>query len=83
VDKDDFMRLKIQMVSLGAFIIVVSLALSFGTGVVQASRKGDGAKGEAKSEKNTPDRAAAYYHFSLARSMEEGGNFISAVDEYK
>ena len=71
------------MVSLGAFIIVVSLALSFGTGVVQASRKGDGAKGEAKSEKNTPDRAAAYYHFSLARSMEEGGNFISAVDEYK
>lgn len=40
---------------------------------------------ESSSTQRTapPGRAAAYYHFSLARTLEEGGNFLSAIDEYK
>ncbi len=29
------------------------------------------------------DKAEAYYHFSLARTLEESGDFAKAIDEYK
>jgi tetratricopeptide (TPR) repeat protein len=46
--------------------------------------KRGGSQAASVTEKNPPtDRAASYYHFSLARGLEETGNFLSAVDEYR
>jgi tetratricopeptide (TPR) repeat protein len=46
--------------------------------------KREGSQAASAAEKNPPTgRAASYYHFSLARGLEETGNFLSAVDEYR
>jgi tetratricopeptide (TPR) repeat protein len=54
----------------------------------EAAEKKKGGKDAATAaspaaEDRSADRAAAYYHFSVARSLEESGNFLSAIDEYK
>ena len=50
----------------------------------KSDEKRESSQAASAAEKNPPvDRAASYYHFSLARGLEETGNFLSAVDEYK
>ena len=48
-----------------------------------AGSQGGEPKSGAAEQNSAKRRAEAYYHFSLARSYEESGNFLNAVDEYK
>ena len=65
----------------------VALLLAPPAGMAAAQKTSGGTQTETKSagpEQNTAKRRAeAYYHFSLARTYEESGNFLNAVDEYK
>lgn len=77
------MRLSLQRYLGPLGLAAVCLALFGAASLAGAAQKkvADG-KDVAKPGASV-DRAAAYYHFSLARSLEEAGNFLSAVEEYR